>query len=337
MEHLKPVLIRREKYADYRIGHSGGIPTIKKECYRVVHGYSIMGEAPKSFIRLYEYKKGTTQRKSNPDSWPLYIAKTGHKWYPLESITEHLIARIGTVLGLNMAESRLVNAGGQVKFLSKFFTNLEKGQELVHGTDILAAHLGDKTFIDEIALQKREREFFTLEDTVEAISQSFPQEHIPILKAFFLMLCFDAWVGVQDRHFQNWGVVRDIYGKEKPYFSPIYDSARGLFWNFPEGRIAEWASQQQFEQQIQNQINKSMPQMSLTGMPKINHFELAEVLLSDRFIPFKSVACQIFSDERLGLVQKMILNEFGELFSRPRIALILKCLAMRHADFKKLL
>jgi len=89
-----------------------------------------MGEAPKSFIRVYDYQKGSIQRKSNSASWPLYIAKTGHKWYPLESITEHLIARIGTVLGLNMAHSRLVNAGGQVRFLSKYFLNPEKGQEL---------------------------------------------------------------------------------------------------------------------------------------------------------------------------------------------------------------
>jgi len=151
------------------------------------------------------------------------------------------------------------------------------------------------------------------------------------------MLCFDTWVGVQDRHFQNWGVVRDISGRSKPYFSPIYDSARGLFWSLNESRIAEWAKYQQFEQQIQNQINKSAPQMNFAGMPGINHFKLAEVLLSDRFIPFKSIARQIFTDEGLHLVQIMIIKEFNTLLSKPRLALILKCLEVRHATFCKLL
>ncbi len=337
MQYLKRIPIREEKYADCGVEYKNKISTLKKGCYCVVQGYSIMGEAPKSFIRVYDYQKGLTQRKSNTTSWPLYIAKTGHKWYPLESITEHLIARIGDTLGLNMAKSRLVIAGDQVRFLSKYFLNPEKGQELIHGIDILAAHLGDRTFIEEIALQKKEKEFFTLEDTIEAINQSFPEEKVPILESFFLMLCFDTWVGVQDRHFQNWGVVRDISGRNKPYFSPIYDSARGLFWNFKESRIIEWAGQQQIEQQIQNQINKSAPQMNLTGATGINHFELAQVLLSDRFIPFKFIAEQIFTDERLRLVQKMIVKEFGGLLSKHRLALILKCLEVRHAAFSRLL
>lgn len=170
MQHLKPIPIRKEKYADYKIQDKSQISTLKKGCYCVVKGYSLMGEAPKSFIRVYEYQKGGVQRKSNPNSWALYLAKTGHKWYPLESITEHLIARIGKELSLNMAESRLVEAGGQIKFLSKYFLKPEKGQELVHGMDIIVAYLGgDRPFVEEIALQKREREFFTLEDTVQAI------------------------------------------------------------------------------------------------------------------------------------------------------------------------
>lgn len=236
-----------------------------------------------------------------------------------------------------MAQSRLVNAGEQVRFLSKYFLNPEKGQELVHGIDILAAHLEDRAFIEEIAIQKKEKEFFTLEDAVEAIGQSFPNERVPILEGFFLMLCFDTWVGVQDRHFQNWGVVRDISGRNKSYFSPIYDSARGLFWNEKESRIMQWVSQRQFEQQIQNQINKSAPQMTLRGTTGINHFELAQVLLSDSIIPFKSVARQIFTAERQQLVKKMIVKEFSSLLSKHRIALILRCLEVRHTVFSKLL
>ncbi|MFN0033844.1 MAG: HipA domain-containing protein [Saprospiraceae bacterium] len=337
MQHLKPTPIRKEKYADAAFPPGARIEVLKREHYCVVEGYSIMGEAPKSFIRVYGYKKDGPQRKINRNSWTLFLAKTGHKWYPIESITEHLIARIGVVLGLNMAESRLAIAGGQIKFLSKYFLKPEKGQELVHGMDILATHLGDRTFVEEIAVKKRERDFFTLEDTVAAIEQVFPYERTAILEAFFLMLCFDTWVGVQDRHFQNWGVVRDIYEKKRPYFSPIYDSARGLFWNHTEKKIADWVKAKQAEQQIESQIKNSMPQLTLTNKPKVNHFELAEALLSDRFLPFKSIARKIFTDESLERVQVMVRKEFGQMFSQSRVDLICKCLEIRHQKFSELL
>lgn len=50
------------------------------------------------------------------------------------------------------------------------------------------------------------------------------------------MLVFDAIVGNNDRHFYNWGVIVDLKGMKPPRFSPVYDTARGLFWNQSE----EW-------------------------------------------------------------------------------------------------
>jgi hypothetical protein len=59
---------------------------------------SIAGDAPKDFIKVYEYEK---VRKTSPHLWTPYIAKVGHKWYPIESITEYLMNRTGEVLGMN--------------------------------------------------------------------------------------------------------------------------------------------------------------------------------------------------------------------------------------------
>ena len=36
--------------------------------------------------RYYSYSKDNHFRKINVKRWPLYIAKTGHKWYPIESV-----------------------------------------------------------------------------------------------------------------------------------------------------------------------------------------------------------------------------------------------------------
>lgn len=339
MNTLKKIAIRAHKVADYQPEDKGKIPILKKNAYCVVEGYSIGGEAPKSFIRVYEYqylgrqkkvkRNLRKQRKSNISSWTLYIAKAGHKWYPIESITEHLIARIGSVLGLNMAHSRLAQMDNQIRFLSKYFIDHDADQELVHGTDILASYVGDRPFIQEIQQKKLESDFFSLETVVDAVTQLFPSNYTKILENYFLMLVFDAWVGVQDRHFDNWAVVRSIYGKHAPYFSPIYDSARGLFWNEKEEKIKNWHQYKQINTQIEKQIRHSLPQVGLNACGKVNHFQLVEEILSDRFLPIKSKAASIFNEESLLSVRKMIRNEFDGLLSNIRINLIINCLEIR--------
>jgi hypothetical protein len=94
MNYLKKV--QCEKLAGYKQLRHGLIPTLKKGEYFVETGRSITGDAPKEFIRVYEFGSA---RKIKRNKWPLYIAKTGHKWYPNESITEHLLNRIGECLG----------------------------------------------------------------------------------------------------------------------------------------------------------------------------------------------------------------------------------------------
>ncbi len=119
----------------------GLIPPLRKGNY-YVQKIHIAGDAPKDFIHVYEYGEA---RKKDRKKWPGYIAKVGHKWYPMESITEHLLNKIGGVLGLKMAQSRLMLAGDQIRFLSKYF--LKKDERLVHGAQIYAGFLEDKTFV----------------------------------------------------------------------------------------------------------------------------------------------------------------------------------------------
>lgn len=81
----------------------GKIPPLRTGYYRVLSD-PVGGDAPKDFLQVYQYGVG---KRSRPQTWPRYIAKVGHKWYPMESITEHLLNEIGRVLGLRMAESEL--------------------------------------------------------------------------------------------------------------------------------------------------------------------------------------------------------------------------------------
>ncbi len=85
------------------------VPTIKKADFFILTDFSVGGDAPKDFIKVYRY--GETRRK-NVNQWIGYIAKTGHKWYPNESITEHLLNYLRVViecLKLRFQQLRKIN------------------------------------------------------------------------------------------------------------------------------------------------------------------------------------------------------------------------------------
>ncbi len=181
-------------WSGFEIRNQGVLPPLRKGYYYTVADQDIAGDAPKNFIRAYTY--GAAHR-SNPRKWPEYIAKVGHKWYPNESITEHLLTRIGQLLDLKMAESSLVSAHGQIRFLSRYF--LGRNQRLEHGAQIFAGYLKDDAFVDEVEQAGAAQDMFTFQFIKEAIQEQFPDQARSILKGYTRMLAFDAIVGNNDR------------------------------------------------------------------------------------------------------------------------------------------
>src|SRR5205085_5164216 len=129
----------------------------------------VSGDAPKDFLLIYNHGR---KNKARMHEWPAYIAKVGHKLYPNESITEHLLTRIGQVLGMEMARSRLMWVRGQLRFLSEYF--LREGEMLVHGAEIFAGYLADKDFVEEVGEDRREREIFTFQVVDDSVLNRFP-------------------------------------------------------------------------------------------------------------------------------------------------------------------
>ena len=66
---------------------------IKHNDYFIDDTISVDGDAPKIFIGVYDYRLLSGKHKANRNNWIRYIAKTGHKWYPIESVTELLLNR----------------------------------------------------------------------------------------------------------------------------------------------------------------------------------------------------------------------------------------------------
>ncbi|MCH7408495.1 HipA domain-containing protein [Belliella sp. DSM 111904] len=318
-------MLRRERYHNNsgEILNESKIKTLKSKDY-IVLDFPLDGDAPKQFIKVYEYLEDGKVKRGNTKTWNSYIAKTAEKWYPHESIIEYMINKIGEVLGLNMNEVKLVKANGQIRFLSKYFLNPNE-EKLVHGAEICSEYLGDYEEGQRIANNKGEaRKVFTFEFIKNAIRNVFPQDFESILRDFVSMLVFDALVGNNDRHFYNWGVIQNARNTNKRViFAPLYDSARGLLWNFDEDNIKmnleNYSSTN--GRKVINYIKLSKPRVSIEDNKKANHIELIEFVKRDSD-DFKKIVKHLSNETKEKDVIKMLEKEIFIFFSKPRIELI---------------
>ena len=316
--------ITPKNLSGFEIKSQKAIPPLKAHHYHVIEDFSISGDAPKDLIRLYEYGKA---RKANRSKWPLYIAKIGHKWYPNESIAEYLLNRLGETLGFTMAGSKLAVVSKQIRFLTKYF--LKGEQQLIHGAEIYADYLSDKEFVEEIENQSQAQDFFTIQFTQEAIKKVFPEQGDAIFADFVKMLIFDAIVGNNDRHFYNWGVIKDVKSKQTPIFSPIYDTARGLYWNQSEENVVSLCKTLN-KNKINKYINGAKPKIGWEGRENLNHFDLVDLIARNEYGIRRREIWNYLSSEKLADCEKLIYNEFGRVMSSARKELINQCLRLRN-------
>lgn len=311
------------------------IQLLKHKNYRVIDT-PLDGDAPKQFIKAYFFTPNSNVRKTLPNTWTSFIAKTAEKWYPHESVIEFMINRIGQEMGLNMNDVRLIRANGQIRFLSQYF--LKKNEKLVHGAEICGEHLGDVEMAAEIANHKpTARELFTFEFIAEAIHSIYPENAELLLQELVKMLTFDCIVGNNDRHFYNWGVIDSIRkNQEKPKFAPLYDSARGLLWNFSDENIVlSLREMKKGGKKIDNYILQTEPRISIDKNKTATHFELIEFLKKDK--KFELIIDSLSSDFLESKVIKMLKKEFFPFFIKERSELILYLLKLRFQKTRELL
>ncbi|MEO8150618.1 MAG: HipA domain-containing protein [Bacteroidia bacterium] len=300
-----------------------------KENNYLVKNYDLDGDAPKQFIKAWFYEEKSGVRKSSPNTWQPYIAKTAEKWYPHESVIEYMINRIGQLLGLNMNEIRLVKANTQIRFLSKYFLN--KNEKLIHGAEICGEHLGDMSLAKEIADHKNtSRELFTFEFIKDAIRSVFPNCFETLLCELVKMIAFDALAGNNDRHFYNWGVIDTKKRTPKlPTFAPIYDSARGLLWNLSDENIRHFLkTHKQGGKKIVHYIEDASPRISIEANTKANHFELINFIKIYNK-EYREIVNELATIENEEKVISMLTKEFYSLFIPERAELITLILRSR--------
>lgn len=306
-----------------------GAPVVKQRDCIWVKGVTLTGDAPKGFVRIYDYQHGGKVRRKNPKTWPLYIAKTGHKWYPVESITEHMLNRLGVIFGINMAESRLGIINGQLRFLSKYFLNVEK-ETLTHGAEIFAGYLEDQAFVESIEEANLSRNLFTLQFVEKAVSKAFPHEKNRIMSDLIKLLLFDAMVGNNDRHYFNWAVIQPFYKQKQARFSPVYDTARGLFWNYSDEQLAMRIRQKDVARFVKKYSDGSKPKLGWNDAGDLNHFRMVKEIFDSQFYITHDEMRDLFKTEMLVEMKNAVNKEFGCLLSKERLLMINECLDYRY-------
>ncbi|MCU1268303.1 MAG: hypothetical protein JWM21_4621 [Acidobacteria bacterium] len=308
-------------YADYQIDWPEVVPALRRCELEKVSFLSVMGDAPKDFTTDHEYRYGHRSRRQRRES---YIAKVGSKFYPNESITEQLITRIGQTYRLRIADSKLRLIDGQVRFMSKYFLR-RHSEQLTHGAEIFERCLGKEEYL-ELAEKKIEREYFSFQMTCEAIRNAFPDHETPIVRGFVEMLAFDALIGHNDRHPYNWGVIVPMRKDRSPRFSPVYDTARALFWNSSEEYVGRVLRDKR--PLLEGYIGKCNPPLGWDGEPRVDFFRLIGLIWKG----FEGYRQNIEKFLRNDALEKSILivdKEFRLLMSANRLELIKRCLRLR--------
>lgn len=311
----------------------GAVRVIKKKQYKYINLGSIIGDAPKCMVALYDFEREGLVRRSNPNSWKKYIAKSASKWYPNESITEHLLNELGRTLGLNVANSCIRRINNQIWFLSEFFRKEE--EQLVHGADFYAQHLnGDIDLVDAIQDDNKidDQHFFNVQMVQETFTKTFPLDSQVLFECFIKMLVFDGLIGNNDRHSYNWGVIKGVKMNEPVRFAPIYDTARGLYWNSSEEdvkHILSLTDKNGNNTKIQKYVVTSRPKIGWDGEDTLSHIELLKRIFETETGISKENFINLVSEENLKKCLDVINKDFNRLFSENRRVLMSKCLTLR--------
>lgn len=294
---------------------------------------NVAGDAPKDYVRIYEYGNG---RRSNRKAWPAHIAKVGHKYYPNESITEHLLTRIGQAMRMNMAESQLMWFGRQLRFLSRYFLHHER-EQLVHGAEIFGGHLEDREFVAEVEAANQARNLFTFQFVEDALLDRFGDSAEKLLEEFVRLIGFDAIVGNNDRHYYNWGVITDLGRRGPPRFAPIYDTARALYWNTTdEDLIKMTRDPNRRETRMRKYVERCFPKIGWDGLDSPNHFGLIREIARQR-PSYRPALVGLCPGNLSRIVLDLIQSEFSGMISPVRSEFIAECLDRRAALYHEAL
>lgn len=191
----------------------------------------------------------------NPQTGHRYLFKipkenTGEAW------AEKVASEIGKAMGLSIMDVTLAKRDNIIAVLAKNFVNQK--EEFYEGGDLFFTIAED---FDRYNLKYYD--FFNMMNVLSRfnLEQEFIQ--IPV---------FDALIGNQDRHCDNWGI---IYGESGYRMAPIYDNGASLGFQLPEERIKRMLRDKKMFDAFSN---RSYSFIGLKGKRKPRYLELLSVI-----------------------------------------------------------
>ncbi len=314
------------------------IPLLKPGGWRLVSfgEVSLVGTVPKDYLAYGAPR--VPGRTAGRHSLSLgdcgYIAKKGRfQADARECVTEEIISRIGAMLPVRMARSRLVRvAKDDVRFLSRDFVDVEH-ERLRHGIELAAAYFGATP--DEVAAtfqladRKRERQFYTVEHLLTILEELYGKDSGALAVEFVKMLAFDAFIGAPDRHGMNWGVLEPRRpGRLPARFAPIFDTARGLFVNHSDADLARHAKRLGRQRFVERYALRSRPILSVGGAANQDHFGLVAGIAKDHPALFPAMRT-VFDAVSVPGIERMLQRRFRRIITQRRLKFIVDLLEFR--------
>jgi len=242
-----------------------------------------------------------------------------------------LINQLGAAFGFDMAHSGVAKLDGKLVFVTRSFLN--RDEVLVHGSFLIEEHWHAKGELDNIQ-RSQEQEFYSVDFVLKTIEEYCGGDGPSVIDKFVEMLMFDALVGSNDRHPQNWGVIRASKTQGGYRLAPIFDTARALLWNTSDDKLLKF---QKDEQLLRNHIARAKPIvgpertfLKAKGTKSCNHFEFLANLFS--VLPHLKVTAVTKVPSNLDRIAASLVQRsfpFRGAFNRLRREAILKLLSLR--------
>ena len=132
-------------------------------------------------------------------------------------------------------------------------------------------------------------------------------------------------------------IQRDSSDNGSVEFSPIFDTARALFWNHSDERICSVCynkDKNRKGQYLEKYVRRSHPKTGWNNTKRINHFELIERIVQD-YPKYKPILIEIGHRAKIEKVKRILQKEFRNLMIPERRRLILDCLELRLSFYMK--
>lgn len=178
---------------------------------------------------INSFNKGTRKKFSIIDSKNKNKAFFKYEKYDVsESCSEKISYEIAKVLGYKCAKIELAkDVNNNLGVLNYWFIDLHNEKHIDLQTE---EHIDIVSYLN---INTKERSKYY---TISNIRNQLDKIDANLFKDFIKIMVFDALIGEQDRHEENWGITKV---KNKYTISPLYDNGCSLLKDFKQKEYAE--------------------------------------------------------------------------------------------------